>query len=52
MGETVIVAIIAFAGTLAGTFGGIVASSKLTTYRIDQLEKKWQSIINLPDCFQ
>ena len=27
-------------GTLAGTFGGIVVSSRLTTYRIEQLEKK------------
>lgn len=27
-------------GTLAGTFGGILVANKLTTYRIDQLEKK------------
>lgn len=27
-------------GTLAGTFGGILVAGKLTTYRIDQLEKK------------
>ena len=27
-------------GTLAGTFGGILTSSKLTGYRIEQLEKK------------
>ena len=27
-------------GTLAGTFGGILISSKLTNYRIEQLEKK------------
>ena len=27
-------------GTLIGTLGGIVASSKLTNYRIAQLEKK------------
>ena len=40
MSETVIVALIAFAGTLLGTFGGIVTSSKLTSYRIEQLEKK------------
>ena len=26
--------------TLAGTFGGILVAGKLTTYRIDQLEKK------------
>ncbi len=27
-------------GSLIGTFGGIIISSKLTTYRISQLEKK------------
>ena len=27
-------------GTLAGTFGGILVSSKLVNYRIEQLEKK------------
>lgn len=27
-------------GTLAGTFGGILVSSRLTNYRIEQLEKK------------
>lgn len=36
----IIVALVAFAGTLIGTFGGIVTGSKLTSYRIEQLEKK------------
>lgn len=27
-------------GTLAGTFSGILVSNRLTTYRIEQLEKK------------
>lgn len=40
MPENIVVAIIAFGGTLVGTFGGIVASSRLTSYRIEQLEKK------------
>nr|WP_283244961.1 hypothetical protein [Gehongia tenuis] len=31
---------VAFAGTLAGTFGGILTANKLTTYRIEQLEHK------------
>ena len=40
MNSTVIVAIISFAGTLLGTAGGIIASSKLVNYRLEQLEKK------------
>ncbi len=40
MASEIIVAIIAFAGTAIGTFGGILASSKLTNYRLSQLEKK------------
>lgn len=40
MSETVVVAILSLFGTLAGTFGGILTSSKLTAYRIEQLEKK------------
>ena len=37
---TLAVAGMSLVGTLAGTFGGILVSSKLTTYRIEQLEKK------------
>lgn len=40
MNDVVIVAIISLIGTLGGTFGGIITSSKLTNYRIEQLEKK------------
>ena len=40
MSETVIVALIAFGGTFVGTLGGIITTSKLTCYRIEQLEKK------------
>lgn len=40
MDNTVLIALISFGGTLLGTFGGIVTSNKLTTYRIEQLEKK------------
>jgi hypothetical protein len=38
--EQIIVSLVAFLGTALGTLGGIVASSKLTNYRIEQLEKK------------
>jgi len=40
MSKEIIVAIIAFFGTTAGTFGGIMASSKLTNFRLQQLETK------------
>ena len=39
MGE-IVIALISFAGTLCGTFGGIITSAKLTNYRIKELEKK------------
>lgn len=40
MEDTIIVAIISLVGTLGGSLLGVLASSKLTTYRIEQLEKK------------
>ena len=40
MSDTVLVVLLSLLGTLAGTFCGIVTSSRLTTYRIEQLEKK------------
>lgn len=40
MDSTIIVAIVSGAFTLVGTFGGIMMSSRLTTYRLAQLEKK------------
>ncbi len=40
MSETIIVSLISLLGTLGGTLGGILVSNKLTTYRIEQLEKK------------
>ena len=40
MDSTVISAILALVGSLVGTFAGIITSSKLTEYRIKELEKK------------
>lgn len=40
MNSEIIVALLALIGTLSGTFGGILTSSKLTSYRIQQLEDK------------
>jgi len=45
--EAVIVAGISLAGTLLGTFGGIMASNRLTVYRIEQLEKKVEKHNNI-----
>lgn len=36
----IIVGILSLMGTLCGTFAGIITSTKLTAYRIEQLEKK------------
>lgn len=40
MTETVIVGALSLVGTLGGSLFGILAANKLTTYRIEQLEKK------------
>ncbi len=44
---TLAVAAMSLVGTLAGTFGGILVSNKLTTYRIEQLEQKVQAHNNI-----
>lgn len=43
MDSTIIVALISFAGTVVGTLLGMLAGTKLTTYRLEQLEKKVQA---------
>ena len=40
MADTIAVALVSLVGTLIGTFGGIITASKLTNYRIEQLERK------------
>lgn len=40
MNSTVIVSLVSLAGTLIGTFGGIMTANRLATYRLSQLEKK------------
>lgn len=47
MTPEVTVALISLIGTALGTFGGIIAASRLTNYRIEQLEKKVQAHNNL-----
>lgn len=40
MPSEIIVGLLSLCGTLCGTFAGIITSARLTTYRIEQLEKK------------
>ena len=43
----IIIAALSLCGTLGGSLGGILVSSKLTNYRIEQLEKKQEKYNNL-----
>lgn len=40
MTSQIIVCLISLSGTLIGTFAGIITSTRLSNYRIEQLEKK------------
>ena len=40
MAQAIIVAIIGFLGTAVGSVAGCMQAAKLTTYRLEQLEKK------------
>lgn len=40
MSNEIIVALISLLGTLGGSLGGILVSSKMTNYRLQQLENK------------
>lgn len=47
MDSEIIVAAISLLGTLGGSLGGVLVSSRLTTYRLEQLEKRVQAHNNL-----
>ncbi len=47
MNTEIIVAVLALAGTLIGSLGGILAASRLTSFRIERLEKKVEKHNNL-----
>jgi len=49
MEPTIVVAILSLCGTLVGTIGGIMASNKLTNYKIDELKEKVNKHNNLID---
>lgn len=40
MPPEIVVGLLSFAGTIIGTYGGILTANKLSNYRISQLEKK------------
>ena len=43
MTEAVVVAAMSLLGTLLGSLAGVVTSSKLVNYRLEQLERKVQA---------
>lgn len=45
----IIVALISLIGTVVGSMAGILVSNKLSTYRIEQLEKKLDKYANNVD---
>lgn len=47
MSTELLVALLALAGTLAGSFTGILVANKLVNYRLEQLEKKVEKHNNL-----
>ena len=47
MPETIIVALIGLAGSAIGSIIGVIASARLTSYRIEQLEKQVQAHNNV-----
>lgn len=47
MQPEIIVALLSMVGTLAGSIIGVLTANKLTTFRIDQLEKKVEKHNNL-----
>ena len=49
MSETVLVALIGLCGSGLGSLFGVLVSSKLTQYRLEQLEKKVQAHNSLID---
>ena len=40
MNTEIIIALVSLVGTIIGSFGGIVTSSKLTSFRLEKLEQK------------
>ena len=47
MDSSIVIAIISFVGTCVGSISGILATAKLTNYRLSQLEQKVNAHNNL-----
>jgi septal ring factor EnvC (AmiA/AmiB activator) len=47
LSNELVVALLALAGTLMGSFSGILVANKLVNYRLEQLEKKVEKHNNL-----
>ncbi len=47
MSTEILIALLALAGTLIGSFSGILVANKLVNYRLEQLEKKVEKHNNL-----
>lgn len=46
MSDTVIVAIIGLAGSAFGSFVGIAVNSRMMSYRLEQLERRFDELVN------
>lgn len=47
MPDVVVVSLISLAGTLFGSIAGIMTANRLTTYRVEELEKKVDKFNNV-----
>lgn len=47
--ENNIIGVISVISSFVATFGGIIVSSKLTTYRIEQLEKRIEKLADIAE---
>lgn len=52
MSNEVFAALLALVGSMAGSLGGILASARLTNFRLQQLEKKVEKHNNLVERMQ
>lgn len=48
---TIVVAILSLVGTCIGSIAGIMTAQKMTNYRIEQLEKKVDKMLNSYESF-